>query len=185
MITEERLRKLPDWIKRTTRFLTNSKVPAKIVYVIISLFATLWFLFRIIPKPSRALYPCMQVAAPIMSSFVIWILALTGATFAFKKAKHKLFDAKYFAAGLFLILGIGATSVFMVSSAIESRANDLEIWYKPNIPFGVAKGIFPGRVVWGHNPQIASWDGVTGFWWNDELNNQKETPAKNFLQLDK
>ena len=59
MITEERLRKLPYWIKRTTRLLTKTKVPAKIVYVVISVFATLWFLFRVIPKPSRALYPCM------------------------------------------------------------------------------------------------------------------------------
>ena len=74
MITEERLRKLPDWIKKTTRFLTKTKVPAKIGFIVISLLATMWFLFRVIPKPSRALYPCMQVAAPIMSSFVIWIL---------------------------------------------------------------------------------------------------------------
>ena len=175
MITEERLRKLPGWIKRTTRFLTKLKVPGKIVYILISLAATLWFLFRVIPKPSRALYPCMQVAAPIMSSFFIWILALTGAAFAFKKAKRKLFEAKYLAAGLFLILGIGASSLFMVRSAKESRASDLEILYKPNIPHGVAKGEFPGRVAWGHNPKIASWDGETGFWWEDQFNKQKET----------
>ena len=175
MMTDERLRKFPDWIKRATRFLTRIKVPGKIVYVLISLVATLWFLFRVIPKPSRALYPCMQVAAPIMSSFVIWILALAGAAFAFKKAKRKLFEAKYLAAGLFLILGIGASSLFMARSARESKASDLEIWYKPNIPLGVAKGNFPGRVAWGHNPKIASWDGVTGFWWDDQFNNQKET----------
>ncbi|NOR74998.1 MAG: hypothetical protein GQ525_07545, partial [Draconibacterium sp.] len=110
MITEERLQKLPNWIKKVTRFLTKTKVPAKVVYIVISIFATLWFLFRVIPKPSRALYPCMQVAAPIMSSFVIWVLALTGAVVAFKKAKYKLVEAKYLAAGLFLILGIGASS---------------------------------------------------------------------------
>jgi len=175
MITEERLQKLPDWIKKTTRFLTKTRVPVKMVYILISLFATLWFLFRVLPKPSRALYPCMKIAAPIMSSFVIWILSLTAATFAFKKAKHKLLEAKYLAAGLFLVLGISASSVFMVRSAKESSAKDLEIWYKPNIPLGVAKGNFPGRVAWGHNPHIASWDGVTGFWWADEWNNQEET----------
>jgi len=175
MIANERLRKLPDWIKRTSGFLTEIKLPAKLVYIIISLFATIWYLIRVIPKPSRALYPCTQMAAPIMSSFVIWILSLSGTVMAFKQAKHKLLEAKYIAAVLFLILGGLATSVFLVKSSEESRANDLEIWYKPNVPLGVAKGNFPGRVVWGHNPQIASWDGVTGFWWADEFNNQKET----------
>ena len=175
MINEEKLRKLPEWLRKISQFLTKTKVPAKVVYIIVSLFATLWFLFRVIPKPTRALYPCMQVAAPIMSSFVIWILALTGATLAFKKAKLKLINAKYLAAGLFLILGVGASTIFMIGSAKESRANNLEIWYKPNIPLGVAKGMFPGRVAWGHNPQIASWDGTTGFWWADEFNNQEET----------
>jgi hypothetical protein len=175
MITEEILRILPDWIKRTTRFLTRIKVPGKIIYLLISLVATLWFLFRVIPKPSRALYPCMQVAAPIMSSFVIWILTISGTVLAFKKVKKKLFEARYAAAFLFLIIGIGAVSLFTLSTSNKASANDLEIWYKPNIPLGVAKGVFPGRVAWGHNPQIASWDGITGFWWDDEFNNQKET----------
>ena len=175
MITEERLRKLPDWIKRTTRLLTKTKVPGKLVFILISLLASVWFLFRVIPKPSRATYPCMQVAAPIMSGFVIWILSLTGAAYAFKKAKHQLIEAKYLAAGLFLILGIGATSVFVARSAKQSNAANLSVWYKPNLPLGEAKGIYPGRVAWGHNPNIASWDGKTGFWWEDKYNNQKET----------
>ena len=175
MITEERLQKLPDWIKRTTRFLARTHVPAKMEYILISLVATIWFLFRVIPKPSRALYPCMQVAAPIMSSFVIWTLTLSGTILAFKRAKLKLFEAKYVAAFLFLILGLGGASVFTIRTATETSANELEIWYKPNIPLGVAKGIFPGRVAWGHNPNVASWDGSTGFWWEDAHNNQAET----------
>lgn len=183
MITEERLKKLPIWIKKATQFLTNTKVPAKLVYILISIFATLWFLFRVIPKPTRATYPCMQIAAPIASSFVIWLLALTSATFAFKRAKIKFFEAKYLAAGLFIIIGIGASSVFILNSAEESQAatDNLEIWYKPNIPLGVAKGNFPGRVAWGHNPEIASWDQKTGFWWDNENFNQKETD-KLFVQ---
>ncbi|MDP2339103.1 MAG: DUF362 domain-containing protein [Bacteroidota bacterium] len=175
MNQEERFQKLPAWIKRTVIFLKKIHVPGKIVYISISVMATIWFLIRVIPKPSRATYPCMQVVAPIMSSFVIWILALSGAAFAFKKAKHKLFEAKYFAAGLFLILGIGATVIFSAQSAKETKAANLEIWYKPNIPLGVAKGMFPGRVAWGHNTNIASWDGETGFWWEDRFNNQAET----------
>ena len=175
MNQEERFQKLPNRIKRILSFLKRMKVPGKIIYILISVLATIWFLIRVIPKPSRALYPCMQVAAPTMSSFVIWILAVTGAAFAFRKAKHKIIEARYIAAGLFLILGIAFTSVFMARSSKETKAANLEIWYKPNIPFGVAKGMFPGRVAWGHNPKIASWDGKTGFWWEDRFNNQDET----------
>jgi hypothetical protein len=178
MITKERIQKLPDWLKRILNFLQKMRVPGKMVYIVVSILASVWFLIRVIPKPSRATYPCMQIAAPVMSGFVIWILALTGAGFAFRKAKNKLFEARYLAAGLFLILGIGATSVFVANSAKESKAAksaSLDIWYKPNIPLGEAKGMFPGRVVWGHNTKIASWDGKTGFWWDDKYNNQKET----------
>jgi hypothetical protein len=175
MITEDRIKKFPDWIKRTMFFLLKIKVPLKLGYIVVSVLATLWFLVRVIPKPSRATYPCMQVAAPVMSGFIIWLLALTGAAFAFKKAKHRLLEAKYVAAGLFLILGIVASSVFLSKSAIESKAGNLEIWYKQNIPLGEAKGIFPGRVIWGHNPKIASWDEKAGMWWEDQFNNQVET----------
>lgn len=150
-------------------------MPARLVYILVSVMATIWFLIRVIPKPSRATYPCMQVAAPVMSGFFIWILAVTGATFAFKKARYKFLEAKYLAAGLFLIFGLGALSIYSLQSPKEARADNLEIWYKPNIPLGVAKGINPGRVAWGHNPKIATWDGLTGFWWEDQYNNQQET----------
>jgi hypothetical protein len=175
MIPEERLKKLPDWINRIVIFLKKLRMPAKIVYILVSLLATIWFLFRVIPKPSRATYPCMQVAAPMMSGFVIWILTLSGAAFAFKRAKNKLYEAKYLAAGLFLVIGISTAAILSFQSPKDVRASDLKIWYKPNIPLGVAKGQFPGRVVWGHNPKIASWDEKTGFWWEDRFNNQTET----------
>ena len=175
MSIEERIQKLPEWIKRTVNFLKRMRVPAKAVYISMSVLATVWFLVRVIPKPSRAAYPCMQVAAPMMSGFVIWILAFSGAAFAFQKAKHKLFEARYLAAGLFLIVGIVSTSVFMARSAKQTQAENLKVWYKPNIPLGEAKGMFPGRVSWGHNPKIASWDEKTGMWWEDRFNNQAET----------
>ena len=175
MITEERILKLPNWIKRTLIFLQKLQVPGKMVYILISVLATIWFLIRVIPKPTRATYPCMQVAAPMMSGFVIWVLTIAGATFAFKNAKKKLFEAKYIAAALFVILGIFAINFYTASLDAKTSTNQFEIWYKPNIPLGVAKGIFPGRVAWGHNPKIASWDGKTGFWWEDKYNNQAET----------
>ena len=43
------------------------------------------------------------------------------------------------------------------------------------MPVGNARGIHPGRVAWGHNPGIATWDGKTGFWWEDRFNDQAGT----------
>ncbi|MHC4220960.1 MAG: hypothetical protein ACYST9_00950, partial [Planctomycetota bacterium] len=36
-------------------------------FPITGLLALIWFLIRVIPKPSRALYPCQRVAAPLAS----------------------------------------------------------------------------------------------------------------------
>jgi hypothetical protein len=38
---------------------------------------------------------------------------------------------------------------------------------------GVGKGIFPGRVVWAHNPKATAWDGKSGFWWAESFTDQK------------
>jgi uncharacterized protein (DUF362 family) len=110
-----------------------------------------------------------------MSGFVLWLIAISGASLAFRKARHKLLEAKYVAAFLFVITGISCSYLFMTQSARETKAAGLETWYKPNIPLGVAKGIYPGRVAWGHNTNIATWDGKTGNWWEDRFNNQNET----------
>jgi len=175
MISENRLKKFPQWIKNVMNSLNKMKMPLKLVYVITSLLVTVWFLFRVIPKPSRATYPCMQVAAPVMSSFVIWLISISGSAFAFKAARQKIAEAKYIIAGLLVLVGFAGIVIFTASSNVDSKAADFKIWYKPNIPLGEAKGMFPGRVAWGHNTKIASWDMKTGFWWEDRFNNQAET----------
>jgi uncharacterized protein (DUF362 family) len=42
-----------------------------------------------------------------------------------------------------------------------------------NSPMGVAKGIYPGRVVWVRDAKATSWDGATGHWWDDACTDQK------------
>lgn len=176
MITDERLRKLPSWIGKTTMFLRKIRVPGKVLFVIISVLATLWFLFRVIPKPSRATYPCMQVAAPLMSGMFIWLLSLSGSVLAFRKARQKMVEGRYLAAFLFIVLFAGAMVIYSAKSGSTASASaGSEAWYKPNVPEGIARGIYPGRVAWGHNPGIANWDGTTGFWWEDKFNDQKGT----------
>ena len=163
------LKKLIDFIKKP--------IVRKMTLLFIGFTSTVWFLIRVIPKPSRATYPCMQASAPMMSAFVVWLMGFFGTSLAFKKSKEKWRSAKYITAGLFFGAAIVGSFLLMPKTDVEAQANkkELKIWYKPNVPLGIAKGIFPGRVAWGHNPKIATWDLKTGFWWEDRFNNQVET----------
>jgi len=40
--------------------------------------------------------------------------------------------------------------------------------YSPGNVLGIGRGIFPGRVVWMHNPRASTWDGKTDFWWDEK-----------------
>ena len=51
---------------------------------------------------------------------------------------------------------MAAASLAAEETAARWKATD-----PPNRPIGEAKGIFPGRVVWTHNPDAAQWDGNT------------------------
>ncbi len=58
-----------------SRIITIEKLTlVRISFILTGIASTVWFLIRVIPKPSRATYPCMRAAAPIMSGFVIYIL---------------------------------------------------------------------------------------------------------------
>jgi hypothetical protein len=166
---------LPVWIKNIETFLSNKKIPAKIIFITISVLSTIWFLVRVIPKPVRATYPCMQIAAPAMSSFIIWIIAVTASWFSFKKAGTKFVQAKYLAASAFVIVALVFAFASFTNNAPFAKAYDNTSWIKPNMPVGEARGIFPGRVAWAHNPKIASWDLKTGNWWEDRFVNQAES----------
>ncbi len=51
------------------------------------LLALAWFLIRVIPKPSRAAYPCQQAAFPVASAFVVWLVSVVGSALACRKAR--------------------------------------------------------------------------------------------------
>ena len=60
------------------------------IFPIAGLASLIWFLVRVIPKPSRATYPCQRFAFPLASGFVAWILGLGAWAVAFRKAKVSL-----------------------------------------------------------------------------------------------
>jgi len=148
----------------------------KISFIAMGVASTIWFLIRVIPKPSRATYPCMRAAAPVMSGFVIYILSLTGAFAAFRKARLNFRRMRYLYASLFLLAGVLFSFVLMNTGNEQAAAKSLNKWMAvPNVPVGIAKGIFPGRVVWVHDPAVTKWDGKSGNWWDENVVSQKET----------
>ena len=81
--------------------LIGEKVIARIMFIVLGISSTVWFLIRVIPKLQRATYPCMRAAAPVMSAFVIYLITLSGTVFAFKKAKNHFLKARYLYAAAF------------------------------------------------------------------------------------
>jgi len=84
-----------------------------LILFFIGLAALVWFLIRVIPKPSRAAYPCQQAAFPFASAFVIWLTGILSSSLLFVKAKSKWRRSKYILA---IVLFSLAMSVFMVTS---------------------------------------------------------------------
>lgn len=127
----------------------------KLYFHLIGLGALIWFLVRVIPKPSRAAYPSMRAAFPVASAFVLYILGLAASALAVVKAKAHWRSARYAIAALFLILA--AISGFLALPAGQPYVYaDSRSWDPPNQPMGNGQGIFPGRVVWAWNPQATN-----------------------------
>ena len=150
----------------------NSKYPWLIcLFPIVGLLSLLWFLIRVIPKPSRATYPCQRVAMPLASSFIVWLTGLIGSTLAYRKAKRLFRQSRYVVAGLCIAIAVMAVwwSLNITAEApVKAAFNPTDL----NKPIGVAKGIHPGRVVWARDPASTSWDGSTGDWWDDNNTDQ-------------
>lgn len=145
--------------------------PAKLVFFFLGVGSTIWFLIRVIPKPSRASYPCMKASAPFMSAFVLYLIGLATTIYVFREKKGRL------------LLKSALALVFVVSLLISfsPSANQTQMslveasYFVPNTPLGIARGTFPGRVVWVHNPKVtnANMSNTTGdFWYMDKNCNQ-------------
>ena len=135
------------------------------------LLSLIWFLVRVIPKPSRAMYPCQRVAFPMASGFVAWLLLAMGSAAAFRGAKHHFARARYVVGAICVAVSIGAA--FAALGGVD-RQIALADDPMPNDPIGVARGIHPGRVVWVHDPDATDWDGPDmgdGHWWESDNTN--------------
>ncbi len=159
--------------KTGRHFLRNRKYPWLIwLFPIAGLLSLIWFLIRVLPKPSRATYPCQRVAAPLAGGFVVWITGLIASTLAYRKAKRTLRQSRYVIAAVCIVVSITAVWWSLNVTAEPPAQAAFTPTDPPNSPIGVAKGIHPGRVVWTHDPAATSWDGSTGHWWDDDNTDQ-------------
>lgn len=168
---------------------TNNFKTSKLYLLIVGISATLWFLIRVIPKPSRATYPCMQAAAPLMSSFVIYLLAISASMYSFKKFKGAFQKSRYLVGSVFLLFAIISVSAIILNdnkTAVANVLNPVDNTFpvESNQPVGVAQGLFPGRVVWvqdenATNENYIPKKGSSDFWYSDL--NVDETVVKEML----
>jgi len=138
----------------------------------VGLASLVWFLIRVIPKPSRAAYPCQRLAFPLAGGFVVWLTGIAGSMLAYRKAKRLLGQSRYVVAGVFMAVAVAAVW-WSLGMSTDRAARAAWTPSEPvNSPLGVGKGIYPGRVVWVREPESTRWDGVTGSWWEDANVNQ-------------
>ncbi|MBE2236067.1 MAG: hypothetical protein IAE85_21425, partial [Anaerolinea sp.] len=154
---------------------------ARIFMPLVGLAALVWFLVRVVPKPSRAAYPCQQVAMPLASGFVLWLAGILGASVAFGGARRQFRQARWLTGGLAVALALAGVlwALFSVQSAIYAGQTPERVEYTPhpvNQPIGVAKGAAPGRVAWAYDPTVTVWNGSTtaaGQRWYDQVSQSK------------
>jgi hypothetical protein len=124
---------------------------ARINGAIVGLAALVWFLLRVVPKPSRATYPCQRAVFPVASAFVIWVcasMAGIGSVVGVRRLVHRY---RWAALCLCALMLVGSGAWLHHSRAVEAASIVTRYDFQPkqrNVPLGVARGVYPGRVVW-------------------------------------
>lgn len=131
--------------------------------------ALVWFLVRVIPKPSRATYPCQRAAFPVAAGFVVWLMGAFGSMVAIRKTRLHLREARWRTAAACLAIAVVAGSVVFINVPASEVYGQSQAPAQPtfsptepvNTPMGVAYGVKPGRVAWAFDPKATTWDGTT------------------------
>lgn len=148
---------------------------ARWLLLIAGLASLAWFCARVIPKPSRAMYPCQRMAFPVASGFVVWLVGLVASVVAFGKMRRFGRQHRAVLAGACAVVAIGAGLHTLVNAPARPSLGATTVPQTANTPVGAAKGICPGRVVWVHDAKATDylgWSTGDGYWWETRHNNQ-------------
>jgi hypothetical protein len=156
------------------------------LWIIIGLASVLWVLIRVVPKPSRATYPCQKVAQPLAAGFIAWLLGLAGSTLFITRARRLFQRQRYivgaicFATAVLLCFFTLSDTRDVAASVVNAVSAETFIPTDPaNSPIGTAKGIHPGRVMWVYDRQLCDQGSTSGWWWED----QRTDPAEAQLMM--
>lgn len=141
-------------LQREKKWFLNNRPVGKFAMIMIGIVSTIWFFIRVIPKPDRATYPCMQAAAPFAAAFLTYISGLLLSSFAIIKLRSGKTKGSF--SGIALVFVAACLGILLTlggDNTISRASANAGINYgPPNSPMGIARGIFPGRVVWVWNP---------------------------------
>ena len=146
---------------------------AKIAFPLVGVMAIIWFLVRVIPKPSRVAYPCQQVAAGIGGTFLLQVLGVFTSLSIYQQIS-KRFNKRVALGFIASVAVITSVTIGVAVSVNDEFVPVLTPAEGVNAPMGVEKGMFPGRVAWNQDFNATSWDGETGNWWEDKNTIQPE-----------
>ena len=148
---------------------------ARWLFPVVGLAALVWFLVRVIPKPSRAEYPCQRVGAPLALGGLFYFLSLFGMVSAFRRARTFIRQHRYAVAAVCLMAGLACGVVVIHQNEARALAENTGTFTPangPNEPQGTARGINPGRVAWSYDLSACNWDGTSKYWFSTNFNDQ-------------
>ncbi|MBN2013501.1 DUF362 domain-containing protein [candidate division KSB1 bacterium] len=149
--------------------LNMGKRKTLLLWIVLGLASVIWVLIRVVPRPSRAAYPCQKVAQPLAAGFIAWLLGLAGSTLIMRRAR-RLFQTQRYVVGAICF----ATAVLLCFGAVNDTPNAASstAGFVPtdpaNTPMGTGKGIHPGRVVWIYDSLLCDQGSASGWWWEDQ-----------------
>ena len=112
-------------------------------FPIVGLAAFLWLLIRVIPKPSRLGYPCIRVAAPIASTFAMYITGLFTSAVFYRKARKYLTESRHLLASMAALAAIFMFTFSIMQDSKTANAIPHFTLEPPNTPMGEGVGIHP------------------------------------------
>ena len=139
------------------------------LWIAIGLASVIWVLIRVVPKPSRATYPCQKVAQPIAAGFIVWLLGLVGSSLFINRARSMFQKRRYVVGAICFSAAVLLFSVtFSDTHDFAAPAGNFIPTDPPNNPMGIAKGIHPGRVAWVYDSLLCDHNSTSGWWWEDQ-----------------
>jgi len=170
--------------RRVKLLLINNKRIQRAGFYVLGFFSLVWVLMRIIPKPSRVSYPCVQAAAPFATGFILYIAGILTSVYAYRRALANFHTGNYLTFAGFLIISVFTFTFTMLQDNSESYANRATLEFDPNKPMGEPYGIISGRVTWAFDADATNHSADSDEWLvNTDLNAVENMVNKSILSL--